>query len=333
MHQIIEKKVQDIMQTVRALANGNRIFYSLSVFSPSISSKPIELYRGTNATSESKFMPKEQCYGDRMVEQLESDIRSAVENTSNVRIDLKIKDGKRADVADFQIVLREEYSDNTYTQPAPQPQIIAPQPAPQQQQRQETIQGLGSLNELINTAFGGLGGVESQGLGAIMGVRDQLLRTEFEQRDTQRAHDYERRDLQRKIDEANAANERLQKQLDEQAAQLKALAELTEQNRSLKEQVAEYERKNSPSIAGIALSGVAARAADMLFMKHAGTIGRLFGVDKDTMLGMLAGDEEEEEQPQPQQQYYQQPAAEQPTVTVEGADDEGEGTTEVYEEQ
>ena len=301
---LIERKVNDIVSTVRSLSSsGNRLRYYISVFNPSISSKPIEMYKGSNADNSKVDAQQEWYYGADMVQRLAEQLHDAVDNQSNVRVEVVLKDGASKEICKFQIVLREEYADNVPTYTATQPQ----------QQPQQSIQGLGSLNELLGMAFGGLGGAEAtNGLGAILGVRDQIIRSDYERRDTERKHDYECRDYQRRIDELTEQVQRL-------TEENKQIAILTEENKRLSEQVAEQEKSNEPTIAGIALSGVAARAAETLLLRHAGTVGKLFGVGKDEMLGMLTGDlseEQSEEQSMPQPQVVASPIVEEPQIAV-----------------
>lgn len=313
---IIKQKVDDIISNVTALsATGGRIRYFISVFNPSISDKPVEVFKGSNADNTNLEKPQDWNFGAQMAEKFAEHLNSAVSNPSNVKVSVTLKGGGGEEKGKFSITLRDEYGDfpmHDYDR-----NIVPHTEEPQVQQSQQNMQGLGSLNDLLGMAFGGLGGIqENSGLGAILGVRDQLIRNEYDRRDMQRQYqhereadnlriEFERKNTERQINELRDERDQykkevkqLQGELSTAEAQLKSKdAEIAQMNVRIDELEA---MKPDASIAGVALTGVGAKIAETLLMRHAGTVGKLFGVGKDEMLGMLAEDNAEPTVPTPQ---------------------------------
>ncbi len=332
---IIKQKVDDIIENVKALSlTGGRIRYFISVFNPSISDKPVEVFKGSNADNTNLAQPQDWNYGAQMADKFAEHLNAAVSNPSNVKVGVIIKGGGGEEKGKFTITLRDEYGefpmqdyDRNITPHTSEAQPQQPQP--------QTMQGLGSLNELLGMAFGGLNGTqEGGGLGAILGVRDQLIRNEYDRRDMQRQYqhereadnlrlEFERKNTQKQIDDLRTERDQYKKECDQLKGELNSAeatikskdAEIAKMNTRVDELEA---MKPEASIAGVALTGVGARIAETLLLKHAGTVGKLFGVGKDEMLGMLTEDNTAEPEPTAPQPTANISA---PAVVVNGDDE------------
>lgn len=326
---IIKQKVDDIISNVSALAaSGSRIRYYIFVFNPSISDKAIEVYRGSNADNATLEKPQDWYYGERMGEKFAEQLNTVVSNPSNVKVAVTIKDGSNNVKGQYNITLQEQYENFRMQDPD---SAVVPQQQ-QQPQQQNSLQGLGSLNELLGMAFGGLSGTqEGSGLGAILGVRDQLLRNHYDREVDSIRQDYERKQNEREIDELRKERDNYRKKVEELNRECDDLKrEFDNQTRELEdaeERIEELEKmKPEASVAGVALTGIASQVAETLLLRHSGTIGKLFNVDKDAMLGMLTDDLKKKPEEQPQQAV---PTMDAPIVVSEGTD----GTNEPQDER
>ncbi|MBR6249754.1 MAG: hypothetical protein IKR17_00990, partial [Bacteroidales bacterium] len=191
-----------------------------------------------------------------------------------------------------------------------------------QQPQQQPMQGLGSLETLMGIAFGGLAGTqEGSAVNAMFGVRDQLVRNEFERKADLMRQDYERKQTEREINELKESRDNYRKRVEELERQNEAMSrEIRDKNDELEDaesRIEELERmKPEASIAGVALTGVGAKIAETLLLRHAGTVGKLFGVEKEAMLGMLTDDLNE----QPETPQQAAPTASAPVVVSEATD-------------
>lgn len=323
-----------MIQQVRSLNNAGRIRYFISVLNPLFGDNFTEFARGSNADNEEMQEARSWNYGADMPEHFEQDLKRVLENENIAKVIVRIAGGDNKDKVTYDLVLREQYANHqpiAQHKPEEKPQPVATQ--------QPALGALGDLNAIISGLFGGLGGPEQTGLGAIMGFRDQIMKNEYDRRDMEREHqqkeqeirnEYERAEHAKTVNSLREEGVAMKSRIAELEGELaKAKADIEKRDTQIEEledQVEELEKmKPDNSIMGIAISGALAKAGDMLLHKHAGAVGKLLGVDKSTMLGML--DEEPETEP------MEQPAAtaDIPPVSLESAEEDDQITTAAKE--
>lgn len=294
----IKQEIDNIIDCVRSLSQSGKTKYKVSVFKVGMSPDDNWLVFGRGSDTDNAEVTKEQkCnFGSEMIDHLIDDLNKVTSDDSVAQVKVEVYNGKNVVVNTFKVNLK-----SMDKMPVP-----APASSPSPIQEQPAIQGLGGIggiNDLLSAAFGGLSGVEQSGIGSIIQVRDQLVRNEYEKRDMQR--DWEQRSLHEKLGAITVERDGLNRDVAALAAKVKALEAEIEKKEDkiyeLEDQVEELEKmKPENSIAGVAMSGLLTGVANNLLMSHAGTIGKLFGVDKGAMLGMLQADAQESI-PQPQQ--------------------------------
>lgn len=318
---MINKQVEDICGTVESLNRAGRIRYSMHVLNPTLGHEPVQQHRGSNADNNEQAVPQNWYYGSEMPTKFREQLTELVNNPSVAKIFIDIKDGASQQKAKFEIVLRDEYTNY----PQPQQQMQPAQPTQQPAQPMGgSIFGMDNMNDFFTAMFGGLSGTERSGLGAVIGFRDQLVKNEYERRDAEREHlagiervrnEYERKELDRQLADVRKERDDAKSQVRELEEKLRRAERDIEKKEDeiydLEEKVTELEKmKPEHSLMGVSLTGIGTKVVETLAMKHAGTLGKLLGVDKESMLGMLQADNEEP-MPMPQQ-------SEQCTVTMDG---------------
>lgn len=292
----INGQVNAIIDTVQSLSQAGRIRYYINVVNSALGRNPIEICRGSNADNNNVEKQQKWYYGDDMIHKFAEHLKQAVANKSHSKVHIIIKDGGNTVKGEYNIILKEDDTADEQTSP------VGGYPA--------AAQGLAFINDLLGAAFGGLGGTEQNGIGAIIGVRDQMLRSEYEKRDMERQHkieneairaEFEHERAQKELEDIKSERDKYRQKAEELQNEInQSKVALEERNHTidkLQERVDELEQmKPEASIAGVALTGIATKALEALALRHAGTIGKLMGVDKEEMLGMLTGDLQE---PQP----------------------------------
>lgn len=306
----IVQAAADVKQQISGLDN-RRLYYEIQALNPQISSSFSVYFKGSNAQG-----PCAKQFGEQLDTLLGND------NIALIRVSARDSRGKTLLTSDIKI--KPQFADApVYAQPQPQQQpdssrcVAVPQPVPAQpaQAAQATmaprldIRGLLGLLGVDTASLDGLDNDPTGGLGAVLAYRDRAIEKKFEDRERERNYE-------RLLDECRELKAEIRRLTDDTAAKSKEISQLRADIEDYEDQIAELEKlKPENSVAGVAISGLLASAGQALLRRNAGLLGRLLGVDRDSMLGMLDADTDAPDAP-----AAQAPAA-LPSVEVEPEDE------------
>lgn len=302
----IVQAAADVKQQISGLDN-RRLYYEIQALNPQISSSFSVYFKGSNAQG--------PC-AKQFAEQL--DTLQGNDNIALIRVSARDSRGKTLLTSDIKI--KPQFADApVYAQPQPdngQCVAVPQQPAAQAAQPAQAAAmprlDLRSIFGLLGVDVSQLDGLDTDpmgGLGAVLAYRDRAIEKKFEDRERERNYE-------RLLDECRELKAEIRRLTDDTAAKSKEITQLRADIEDYEDQIAELEKlKPENSVAGVAISGLLASAGQALLRRNAGLLGRLLGVDRDSMLGMLDADTDAPDAP-----AAQAPAA-QPSVEVEPEDE------------
>lgn len=265
----------DIKAQIAGLDN-RRLYYEIVAVNPQVSNSFATYFKGSNKN--------EPCAAD-FAQQLDTLLSN--DNIAVIRITARDSRGKQLLCSDLKI--KPMFADGAIAQPQQaeekhQAAILQQQPMPQSQFDLRGVLGLLG----VDTASLGTTDDPIGGLGAVLSYRDKMIEKRFEERDRNI-------ELTRLSDECRELKAQIKQLTDETLAKSKEIEQLKDDINDYDLQVAELEKlRPENSIAGVALTGLLASAGQSLLKRNAGLLGRLMGIDKDSMLGMLDNTNDEE---------------------------------------
>ncbi len=300
----IDKKVNAILDLAKKYNETGSFSYKIFVYNPILSPKRIQRGQGNNANKKPDAQRDYKSnFGKGAYKHFEEDLMKEISNEDLMKVEVEMKVSGHTET--YPILLREdaleetEEDDNEESMSVEDVRDLVRQELEAQQPKSDPLSGsMNALNDLLGQCFGGLSGVKEGGLGAVLALRDSMLKTNYETQLKGITDAYEKKEQERRTEELRNERDEYKgkcKELEDQLRKAERALERKEDECSdLEERIEELEKmKPEHSIAGVALTGIASKALESLALRHAGTIGKLMGVDKDAMLGMLMADNQD----------------------------------------
>lgn len=278
----INNSVNSIIEQVSQ--NDNKgLRYEIYTLNPSLSANEQRYATGDNK-------------GDlSCTKQIKSIIETLLNNNNIVKIRVVLKTLNGRVINESELVIKPTYGSSPVFY-APQKIDSKPiEPTPQNVSQNNANPNMNLYNILTLMGFDAskLNGVDDpiNGLGAIMDIREKQIEKRYEDREKQNRYEQlivEKAKVEEKYEELAKQYQALEKENDK----------LNDKIDELEEDIEELEKlKPENSLAGVSIVGALTNVAENMLRRHAGTVGKLLGTDKETMLGMLDSDNHAE-QPQ-----------------------------------
>ena len=301
----ILRQAENIKNVLRSFASGGDARYKISVaYANGLTNGDAVVAKARKKQSEATFITR-----------FEAKLDELVHSPDVAKIAVEIGDGAGRNTSTYTIVLQEAYSQGGQLQVTHHVEGGEAGDGGERSALSNPPKGMfGGLGDLL-TLLGydnGLNGTSSpaDNLGAVLSIRDQRIREEYDRRDAMR----EREQIGKERDEAKAEAARLKTELESAQRKIERLQSQLGDAQEENEELQKLKPENS--VLGLSLtelgSTLLAKGLQKSVRANAGLIGKLMGVDKETMLGMI--DEQGSETD------TTPVATEEPAVEVEGVE-------------